>query len=111
MSTSIGSALSETADKLRFINQLVTENKFVEAKAELDKLAAVVEQHPGSVVAGEYYYFCAVVEFNSKPHLEVLDLARKAYAIVSRRRRQSADRQDSGVDRQAVCRAGRFEFG
>jgi two-component system, NtrC family, response regulator AtoC len=83
MSTLIGSALSETADKLHFINQLVTENKFVEAKTELDKLSPFVEQHPGSLETGEFYYLLAVAEFSSKPHLEVLDLARKAYEIVS----------------------------
>ena len=83
MSTLIGSALSETADKLSFINQLVSENKFVEAKVELDKLSPFVEQHPGSLEAGEFYYLLAVTEFSSKPHLEVLDLARKAYEIVS----------------------------
>jgi two-component system, NtrC family, response regulator AtoC len=82
MSTLIGSALSETADKLTFINQLVVENKFVEAKAELEKLVPIVEQNPGSLQAGEFYYLLAVAEFSSKPHLEVLDLARKAYDIV-----------------------------
>ncbi len=82
MSTSIGSALSETADKLSFIEHLVAENKFVEAKAELEKLAQTVEQDSSSLAAGEYYYLLAVVEFNSKPHQDVLDLANKAYAIV-----------------------------
>jgi two-component system, NtrC family, response regulator AtoC len=81
MSNSIGSALLETADKLSFINQLVAENKFVEARAELDKMAAVVEQSPESLTTGEYYYLRAASEFSSKPHLEVLELAGKAYAI------------------------------
>jgi transcriptional regulator with GAF, ATPase, and Fis domain len=82
MSTTIGSALLETADKLKQINWLISESKFVDARVELGKLGSIIEQNPGSVVAGEYYYLQALVDFNDKPPLEVLGLAQKAYAIV-----------------------------
>lgn len=83
MSTTIGSALLETADKLKQINWLISESKFVDARAELDKINGIVEDNPSSVAAGEYHYLKALVDFNDKPPLEVLSLAQKAYSLVN----------------------------
>ena len=83
MSSRIGNALTETADKLKFIQSLISENKFVEAKLEIGTLAPIIAQEPNSVIAGEYYYLQAAIEIHQKPPLEVLSLARKAYSIVS----------------------------
>ncbi len=83
MSSRIGNALTETADKLKSIQSLISENKFVEARAAIGTLAPVIAQDPNSIIAGEYFYLQAAVEIHQKPPLEVLALARKAYSIVS----------------------------
>ncbi|MGB5106356.1 MAG: sigma 54-interacting transcriptional regulator [Candidatus Zixiibacteriota bacterium] len=83
MSSRIGNALTETADKLESIHSLVAENKFVEAKSELASLAPFVAQDPSSVIAGEYYYLQAAIDINQDPPLKVLAVARKAYSLLS----------------------------
>lgn len=83
MSSRIGNALTETADKLKAIQSLISENKFVEARSEIGSLAPAIAQDPNSVMAGEYYFLQAAIEIHQKPPLEVLTLARKAYSLVS----------------------------
>ena len=83
MSSRIGNALTETADKLKSIQSLVSENKFVEAKLELGRLAPIVAQEPDSVIAGEYHFLQAAIDINQNPPLEVLAVARKAYSLLA----------------------------
>ncbi len=78
----IGNA-TDTADKLRSIQSLVGENKFVEAREELGKLTPVIESESSARVAGEFLYLQATVDLQTKPPLEVLAVANKAYALVA----------------------------
>ncbi len=78
----IGNA-TDTADKLKTIQILIGENKFVAARDELGKLAPIIESEPSSVTAGEYLYLQAAVDLPTKPPLEVLAVATKAYALVA----------------------------
>ena len=73
----------EASEKLQQINLLVAEGKFDAARTELEKLAPSLKTNPDPAIVGEYHYLVAAAGFSNKPHAEVLEIARKAYSLVS----------------------------
>jgi len=75
--------VAKSKEKYNRINLLIVEGNLTEAESELAAMASVIVEAPDSVEAGEYFYLLAEVGFNKKPHTEVLEIAYKAYQIVS----------------------------
>lgn len=75
--------MTNVRDILNNVHSLVAENNLGNAAQELQRTSSLIDGSSEAVVRGEYYYLQAAVQFSSRPHNEVLDLAGKAYSLVS----------------------------